>query len=80
VPIKVEITEEDLGAARATGATGDEVAEFAIHRMHRVLDRLGVPREGRTVKVTRETITIDLPPGYTLPELARGDHARAPSM
>lgn len=63
--LNVEITEEDWNAGRAVGATGAEVAEFAIHR---ALDRIGVPREGRAVKVTPETITIDLPPGYTLPE------------
>jgi hypothetical protein len=63
--IHVEITEDDIAAARAVGATGAEVGEFAIHR---ALDRLGIPREGRTVKVTRETITIDLPAGYMLPE------------
>jgi len=63
-PIKVEVTEEDIDAARAVGATGAELVEFAINR---VLDRLGIPREGRAVKVTPETITIDLPPGYDLP-------------
>jgi hypothetical protein len=62
--LKVEITEEDIEAAQAIGATGTEVGAFAIHR---ALDRLGIPREGRTVEVTRETITIGFPPGYTLP-------------
>ncbi len=66
MPIDVEVTEDDIEAARATGATGAQLMEFAIHR---ALDRIGIPREGRTVTVTRDTITIDLPPGYTLPEL-----------
>lgn len=61
----VEVTEDDYQAARAVGATGVQLIEFAVHR---ALDRKGIPREGRTVTVTAETITIDLPPGYTLPE------------
>jgi hypothetical protein len=64
MPIDVDVTAEDIEAARAVGATGAELMEFAIHR---ALDRAGIPRAGRSVTVTRETITIDLPPGYTLP-------------
>ena len=64
--LNFEVTEEDWDAGRAVGATGAEVMEFAIHR---ALDRMEeLPREGRAVKVTPEWITIDLPPGYTLPE------------
>jgi hypothetical protein len=62
--LEVEITEADYDAARATGATGTELLEFAVHR---TLDRLGIPREGRAVKATYDTIIIDLPPGYTMP-------------
>ena len=69
MPIDIEVTEDDYEAARAVGATGAQLIEFAINR---ALDRMGIPRKGRTVTVTAETITIDLPPGYALPELARG--------
>ena len=76
MPIDIEVTEDDYEAARAVGATGAQLMQFAVNR---ALDRMGIPREGRTVTVTAETITIDLPPGYTLPELgARGaGHASA---
>jgi hypothetical protein len=67
--LSFEITQDDMDAARAVGATGAELAEFAINR---ALDRMGIPREGRTVKYTAETIMIDLPPGYRLPELRAG--------
>ena len=63
-PINVEVTQDDIDAGLAIGATGVQVIEFAINR---ALDRIGIPRKGREVTVDRETITIDLPPGYTLP-------------
>jgi hypothetical protein len=63
--MKIQVTEEDAAAARAVGAKGHEVVEFAIHR---ALDEAGIPREGRSVSVTKETIEIQLPPGYDIPE------------
>jgi hypothetical protein len=60
----IGITKEDLSAAELLGATGVELVERAIHS---ALDRAGIPREGRTVTVTRETIRIDLPPGWVMP-------------
>ncbi len=56
--LEVQVTAEDIEAASLTGATGTELVEAAIHTS---LDRLGVPREGRTVTVTPETITIEVP-------------------
>jgi hypothetical protein len=50
-------------AGRLVGASGTEVIEMAIHRC---LDEQGVPREGRYVRVTLETITIELPKGYKI--------------
>jgi hypothetical protein len=63
--VKIEITDDDWEAARLVGAKGHEVLEAAIHT---ALDRAGIPREGRSVRVNMETITIELPPGYTMPE------------
>ena len=63
--MKVQVTAEDIEAARLVGATGSELIEAAIHSS---LDRLGIPREGRSVHVTLETIEIVLPPGYSLDE------------
>jgi hypothetical protein len=57
------VTGDDIEAARLTGAAGAELTEAAIHT---ALDRRGIPREGRTVKVTPEFVTIDLPPGWTV--------------
>ena len=57
MPLDFEVTEDDYEAARAVGATGAQLMEFAVNR---ALDRMGIPREGRTVTVTLETITIDL--------------------
>jgi hypothetical protein len=62
--LNIEITDEDIAAARVLGATGTQLLERAVQS---ALDRAGVPREGRTVIATPETITIDLPPGWTLP-------------
>ena len=61
VEISTEITQEDTEAALAVGASGAEVIAFAIHRS---LDEQGVPREGRVVEVTAETIGIELPSGW----------------
>jgi hypothetical protein len=71
--IRVDITEDDIAAGRAIGATGCEVVEFAINR---ALDGLGIPREGRSVTVTYDrdagpdgvAIVIDMPPGYEFPD------------
>ena len=62
-PFKVEITEADIEAARAVGATGSKWQSSPDPPSWTGW----ASREGRTVKVTRETITIDLPPGYDLP-------------
>ena len=48
---------------RARNAAGNELIEAAIHT---ALDRKGIPREGRAVTVTKEFITVDLPPGWTM--------------
>ena len=61
----IELTEEDWTAGRLVGAKGHEVMEMAIHR---ALDEAGIPREGRTVSVNLQTIDIELPPGYTMPD------------
>jgi hypothetical protein len=61
--LEVEVTAEDIAAARLVGATGTELMEAAIHT---ALDRRGVPREGRSVRVTLEITEIVLPKGYTL--------------
>jgi hypothetical protein len=63
VEINTNVTQEDIDAAMAVGATGTQVMEFAIHRC---LDEQGVPREGRNVVVTPETITIDMPADWTI--------------
>jgi hypothetical protein len=57
-PLDVQVTADDIEAASLTGATGAELVEAAIHT---ALDRVGVPREGRTVTVTPETIMIEVP-------------------
>ncbi|MEY9963198.1 hypothetical protein ABIA33_001231 [Streptacidiphilus sp. MAP12-16] len=59
--IEFEVTQEDVDAARLVGASGSEVIERSIHAQ---LDAQGVPREGREVHVTRETIEIELPAGW----------------
>lgn len=56
--LDVEVTAEDIEAAQLTGATGTELVEAAIHT---ALDRIGVPRDGRTVTVTPDTIMIEVP-------------------
>jgi hypothetical protein len=61
--MKIYVTEDDWKAGRLVGAKGHEVMEAAIHS---ALDRAGIPREGRGVWVNMETITIELPPGYTM--------------
>jgi hypothetical protein len=61
VKAEFDVTEADVKTARRMGASGAEVLEFTIHR---TLDEDGVPRGGRYVKVTRETITIELPDGW----------------
>ena len=61
VEISGDVTQEDIDTAKAVGATGAQLVEFAIHRC---LDEQGVPRQGRNVVVTVETITIDLPAGW----------------
>ena len=59
--LDVSVTADDIEAARLTGAaTGSELMEAAIHT---ALDRKGVTRDGRTVTVTPEAITIDLAAG-----------------
>jgi hypothetical protein len=63
--LNIEVTQDDIDAGRLVGATGAEVMEAAIHS---ALDRHGVPREGRSVKVTKEHIVIDLPPGFEIEE------------
>lgn len=60
----VTVTAEDFEAARAVGATG---AELVARSVHSALDRAGVPREGRSVEAAADTVTIDLPPGWTMP-------------
>ena len=61
--MEIEVGQEDMEAGQLTGATGEEVIERSIHS---ALDRYGVPRDGREVKVTRETIMIELPPGWEM--------------
>ncbi len=61
--LHVEVTDDDIEAARLTGATGTELVTAAIHT---ALDRKGIPRAGRTVEVTLDTITVELPPGWTM--------------
>lgn len=61
--IHVKVTEEDVQAAMLTDTTGPEILERAIHAN---LDRQGVPRDGRTVTVTREDIDVRLPAGWNL--------------
>jgi hypothetical protein len=61
--LQVEVTQDDIDAAMLLGASGTDLMEAAIHS---ALDRRGVPREGRNVKVTKEHIVIDLPPGFDL--------------
>lgn len=61
VNLKFQISDEDIAAARAVGATGTQVVERSIHSQ---LDKAGVPREGRYVKVTTEEIQIELPDGW----------------
>jgi len=60
-PININVPE--AGAAKAVGATGCEVVAQAINV---ALDERGVPREGRTVTVTRETTIIELPAPWHL--------------
>jgi len=55
-PLNIKVPE--TGAAKAVGATGCEVVAQAINA---ALDECGVPREGRTVKVSTETTIIELP-------------------
>jgi hypothetical protein len=61
VVVEVAVKEADIEAARAVGAKGSELIEFAIHRC---LDEQGVPRAGREVVVSLETIEIELPAGW----------------
>ena len=60
--LDVEVTADDIEAARLTGATGGELLAAAVHS---ALDRLGVPRAGRTVTVSDDysTVEIVLPEG-----------------
>ena len=58
--MNIDVTQDDIDAARLTGATGAQLIERSIHS---ALDRAGVPCAGRAVTVTMDTITIDLPPG-----------------
>jgi hypothetical protein len=58
--MKVNITEEDIAAARLTGATGIHVLERALNR---AVDRDGIPHEG-WVTLSRETMGVKLRPGY----------------
>ncbi|MDO0938651.1 hypothetical protein QQY66_45635 [Streptomyces sp. DG2A-72] len=53
--LDVHVTPEDIEAAKVMGATPNEVMEAAIHT---ALDREGIPREGRRVKVTGKNIEI----------------------
>jgi hypothetical protein len=64
--MQIEVTQADIDTVRKLGGTGTDIFEYAIHRK---LDEAGIPREGRTVKVTRETTDIVLPPGYDLEDL-----------
>jgi hypothetical protein len=56
--IKMGVNQEDIEAAALLGAKGHEVLERSIHSH---LDQLGVPREGRDIQVSLETIEIGLP-------------------
>jgi hypothetical protein len=61
--IEIGVNREDIDAAALVGAKGHEVIERSIHSH---LDRLGVPREGRDIQVSLETIEIGLPDGWRL--------------
>lgn len=73
VPIQalqsLEINLEDIDAGRAAGLPENEVRGRALERaIESALDTYGVPRDGRTVKVTMNDdqagINIDLPDGW----------------
>jgi len=56
--LDVTVTQDDIDAAVALGATGTQLIERSIHS---ALDRRGIPRDGRVVTVGLSHITIDLP-------------------
>lgn len=57
------VAPEDVEAATLVGASATQLFEFSIHRR---LDELGVPREGRNVHVGVESIRIDMPTGWLI--------------
>ena len=71
--MNIDVTQDDIDAARLTGATGAQLIERSIHS---ALDRAGVPCAGRAVTVTMDTITIDLPPGSPIRHSRGGVGAR----
>jgi hypothetical protein len=54
---------EDIEAATLVGASATQLFEFSIHRR---LDELGVPREGRNVDVSVDNVSIDMPTGWLI--------------
>jgi hypothetical protein len=62
VDATIKVTAEDIRSARQAGATGGlALIEAALNS---ALDRMGVPREGRTITMTSEAITVRLPPAW----------------
>jgi hypothetical protein len=68
VRVNVEVGEADAEAVRVEAAMlGRSLGCMAIeHAIHRCLDSQGVPRIGRDVVVTLETIEISLPFGWEM--------------
>jgi hypothetical protein len=71
--MNIDVTQDDIDAARLTGAIGAQLIERSIHS---ALDRAGLPRASRAVTVTMDTITIDLPPGSPIRHSRGGVGAR----
>jgi hypothetical protein len=42
--LRFQVTDDDVALARAAGFSGTQLIELAIHRR---LDQLGIPRDGR---------------------------------
>jgi hypothetical protein len=55
--LNIQVTAEDMEAARLMGATGPELMEAAIHT---ALDRMGEPRTGRTVTLKPGGFYVDM--------------------
>ena len=56
-------TVEDIEAAQLLGATTEQLFEFCLHRR---LDQVGVPREGREIHLNGDRISFTMPTGWTI--------------